>query len=215
LDFDQTPMMGLLLFNQSRTAKRRTTGRQKMSRTEQTTMNGLDPIALQSLIDSVSDDPRNGLTHWQVSTQWKGGTVSQANVSGYEIGGRRVDKNFELLIDEPLELGGTNSAANPQEVLLSAMNACMTVGYVAVATLMGITLESLEIDTEGDIDLRGFLGLDPDVKPGYDSLSYTVRIKGDASEADFQKLHETVIATSPNRFNIASPIALSSQLIVE
>ena len=79
----------------------------------------------------------------------------------------------------------------------------------------GIELEELRIETEGDIDLRGFLGLDPNIKPGYDEIHYTVHIKGKGTRAQFQKVHETVRATSPNYFNIANPIRLNSKLVVE
>ena len=82
--------------------------------------------------------------------------------------------------DEPCELGGANRYPNPQEHLLAALNACMTVGYVAQCAIRGIELESLEIETTGDIDLRGFLGLDDTIAPGYETMSYTVRIRGDA-----------------------------------
>ena len=78
-----------------------------------------------------------------------------------------MPRQFTIDIDEPYELGGSNRHANPQEHLLAALNACMMVGYVAQCSLRGITLEKLEIESEGDIDLRGFLGLDPAVSPGY------------------------------------------------
>jgi hypothetical protein len=91
----------------------------------------------------------------------------------------------------------------------------MMVGYVAQCALRGITLESLEIETEGDIDLRGFLGLDPGVVPGYESLSYTVRIKGDGTAEQFAEIHEAVKATSPNFYNVANAITLRPKLVVE
>ena len=100
-------------------------------------------------------------------------------------------------------------------VLIAALNACMTVGYVAQCTVRGITLENLEIETEGDIDLRGFLGIDPTVANGYEGLSYTVRIKGDATPEQFAEIHEAVMATSPNFYNIANPVALKANLVVE
>src|SRR5262245_26253475 len=77
------------------------------------------------------------------------------------------------------ELLGQNGAPNPQELLMAAFNACIMVGYLATASVMGIRLDSVEIDTEGELGLRGFLGIDPNVKPGYDSIRYTVRLKGD------------------------------------
>ena len=72
-----------------------------------------------------------------------------------------MQKDFTIRVDEPLELCGTNQFPNPQEYLLAALNACMIVGYVAACALEGITLQELRIETSGDIDLRGFLGLDP------------------------------------------------------
>ena len=65
----------------------------------------------------------------------------------------------------------------------------MIVGYAAVCALQGIELEELQIETEGDIDLRGFLGIDSSVKPGYDRLRYVVHIKGDATAEQFEKVY--------------------------
>ena len=95
---------------------------------------------------------------------------------------------------------------------MAALNACMIVGYVARAALAGITLESLEIETQGFVDLRGFLGIDPEIKPGYDTLRYTVRIKGVGTSEQFEEIHQTVMATSPNRFNVAEAIKLDATL---
>ncbi|MGK2907578.1 MAG: OsmC family protein, partial [Desulfuromonadales bacterium] len=88
-------------------------------------------------------------------------------------------------------------------------------GYAVGCAMEGIELEELRIETEGDIDLRGFLGLDPNVKPGYDEIRYTVHIKGKGTEEQFRKVHETVTATSPNRFNVANSIRLKSKLVME
>lgn len=184
--------------------------------TEQTNViNGIDTDAVKNLIGRVADDSKEGQTHWKVTTSWKGGARTETQVDGYHIGGQYVKKDFTIATDEPLELGGTNQNANPQETLMAAFNACMTVGYVVGCAMEGIELEELRIETEGDIDLRGFLGLDPDVKPGYDEIHYTVHIKGNGTKEQFQKVHDTVIATSPNRFNVANPIRLTSELVTE
>jgi len=182
---------------------------------ENTQVNGIDVDALTEAIEAITADPAKGRTHWQVTSRWRGGTRSDTSVKAYYIGGQRVTKDFTIRIDEPYELCGTNQFANPQEYLLAALNACMIVGYSAVCALQGIKLEELRIETEGDIDLRGFLGIDSSVKPGYDSLRYTVHISGDATVEQFEKVHEFVKATSPNRFNVATAIALKSQLVVE
>jgi len=182
--------------------------------TAPTIVNGINTDALRCAIDAITQDPAKGQTHWEVTSHWRGGTRSDAQVSSYSIGGQRVAKDFTIKADEPLELCGKNEFANPQEYLLAALNACMIVGYTALCALEGIELEELRIETEGDIDLRGFLGIAPEVVPGYEQLRYTVHIKGDATPEQFDKIHRTVMATSPNYFNVRNPIPLKSRLVV-
>ncbi|HEX4504176.1 MAG TPA: OsmC family protein [Alphaproteobacteria bacterium] len=178
-------------------------------------VNGLNVDDLFALIESVQNDAANAKTSWRVATTWQGQTRSRAEVTGYGIAGVDVPRRFTLDIDEPCELGGTDRFANPQEYLLAALNACLTVGYVAQCSVRGITLQNLQIETEGEIDLRGFLGIDPKVPNGYESLRYTVRIKGSGTPQQFAEIHEAVMATSPNFFNIANPVALKPTLLVE
>ena len=183
--------------------------------TESVTINGVNTEALRGAIDTIAKDPSHARTHWQVSSRWCGGFRSDTHVTQCNIGGQRVDKDFTIGVDEPLELFGTNEFANPQEHLLAALNACMIVGYSALCALEGIELEDLRIETEGDIDLRGFLGVAATVKPGYDQLRYTVHIKGDGTPEQFEKIHRAVMTTSPNYFNLATAVALKSRLVVE
>jgi uncharacterized OsmC-like protein len=178
-------------------------------------VNGIDTEGVKALIGHVAKDPKNANTHWQVTSHWKGGTRSDTKVKGYGFGKENIKKDFTIQIDEPTELGGTNQFANPQEYLLAALNGCIMVGYVVGCSMEGIELEELRIETEGDIDLRGFLGLDKNVKPGYSEIKYKVHIKGNGTPQQFQKVHETVCATSPNRFNIANAIKIDSKLVVE
>jgi organic hydroperoxide reductase OsmC/OhrA len=182
--------------------------------TAPTTVNGINTDALRGAIEAITLDPAKGMTHWEVTSHWRGGTRSDGLVRSYSIGGERVAKDFTIRVDEPLELCGTNKFANPQEHLLAALNACMIVGYAACCALEGIELEELRIETEGDIDLRGFLGISADVKPGYDQLRYTVHIKGSGTPEQFEKIHRTVMGTSPNYFNVTNGIPLKSRLVV-
>ncbi|MBX3365349.1 MAG: OsmC family protein [Phycisphaeraceae bacterium] len=182
---------------------------------EHTTVNGIDVAALRGCIVDIQSDSARGQTSWAVTSTWKGGTRSDHAVRGFGFGGRYIERPFTISVDEPHELCGTNEFANPQEYLMSALNACMMVGYSAVAALMGITLTKLEIDLRGDIDLRGFLGIDAKVKPGYGNLQQTVRIAGDATEEQFRQLHEIIKATSPNFFNITTAIPTGSRLVIE
>jgi uncharacterized OsmC-like protein len=183
--------------------------------TEPTVVNGINVDDLFALIDNVKREPAKGKTNWHVTTTWQGQARSRAEIENYEIGGERVPRRFSIDIDEPRELGGSNSFANPQEHLIAALNACMTVGYAAQCAVRGITLESLAIETEGEIDLRGFLGIDPAVPQGYENLSYTVRIKGNGTREQFAAVHKAVMATSPNFYNLSQPVALKPALVVE
>jgi uncharacterized OsmC-like protein len=180
-----------------------------------TVVNGINVDDLFALIDDVKREPAKGKTNWHVITTWQGQTRSRAEIERYEFGGEKVPRRYSIDIDEPRELGGSNKFANPQEHLIAALNACMTVGYVAQCAVRGITLESLSIETDGDIDLRGFLGIDPAVPPGYEKLSYTVRIKGSGTKEQFAEIHKAVMATSPNFYNLSQAVALKPALIVE
>ena len=183
---------------------------------EPTIVNGINVDAVLELIENVKADAAQGKTHWHVTSRWQGQTWSRTQVEGFKLGGMRSPaREFSIDIDEPTELGGSNRFANPQEYLLAALNACMVVGYTAQCTLRGISLEKLEIETQGDIDLRGFLGLDPSVPPGYDKLSYTVRIKGNGTREQFLEIHKAVMATSPNFYNLSRPVGLEPTLVVE
>lgn len=178
-------------------------------------VNGLNVDALFALIDSVKENPANGKTHWRATSHWQGQAWARTVVDGLKFGGKYVPRRFTIDIDEPYELGGSNRFANPQEHLLAALNSCMMVGYVAQCSVRGIVLEKLEIETDGEIDLRGFLSLDPAVPNGYRGIHYSVRIKGSGTEEEFAEIHQAVMATSPNFYNISQPIELMSDLIVE
>ena len=177
-------------------------------------VNGLDLQALAEEVEAIEKDPSKGLVTFDVTTRWKGQTRSETTVDGYTLGGERFVRSHTIVADEPYELLGADSAPNPQELLMAAFNACITVGYVAGAALKGINLESLEIKTRGQLDLRGFLGLSDAVPPGYENIDYVVSIKGDGSPEDFAEIHETVMKTSPNYFNMSRPIKMNGSLNV-
>lgn len=177
-------------------------------------VNGLDLESLGRLVDEIKNDAAKGFVRFKVASSWKGQTRSEARVESYFMNGQEIPRRFSISADEPPELLGQNSAPNPQELLMAAFNACIMVGYVATAAVMGVRLESVEIETEGELNLRGFLGIDESVKPGYDSIQYTVRLKGDGTAEQFQSIHENVIKTSPNYFNIARPVGVKSKLVI-
>ncbi len=177
-------------------------------------INDINISNLAGFVEKVEADSANGVVKFSVATEWKGGTRSETVVSGWEMAGTPLHKNFTIFADEPVELLGKNEAPNPQELLLAAMNACMMVGYVATAAMMGVRLTSLQIRTSGALDLRGFLDLDASVKPGYDSIDYEIIVAGDGTPEQFQQIHEKVTKTSPNRWNLANSIRLNPKLTI-
>jgi uncharacterized OsmC-like protein len=148
----------------------------------------IDVSALKSFVDRVKNDPDQRTASFKVKTEWKGQTKTVTTVSNYGLGGTKFSRDFQIHADERPELLGGNTAPNPQELLMADLNACLSVGHAANAAATGIHLEKLEIETEGQLDLRGFLGLDSTVKPGYEEIHYTVVVKSSAPQ---EKLEET------------------------
>jgi hypothetical protein len=178
------------------------------------TVNGICVDDVQALIAGVAAKPAAGATHWRVASSWREAMHSQAHVDGFAIGGQTVQRQFAFDVDEPLQLAGANAYANPQEYLLGALNACLIAGFTVLCAMHGYRLDSLAVVTEGDIDLRGFLGLDTSVSPGYDALKTTLTVKGSASAEEFRTIFDIALATSPNVHNLTRPIALTSSLEV-
>lgn len=175
-------------------------------------INGINVSDVESLLETVRANPAEGETRWKVKTAWQGQTHSRSSVASFGIGAKEAPRQFSIDIDEPNELGGANQFANPQEHLIAALNACMMVGYVALCSLQGIEIDDLEIETEGTIDLRGFLGLSEDIPAGYEELRYTVTISGSASREEFEEIHKMVQATSPNFYNLSRAVRLNATL---
>lgn len=174
--------------------------------------NGIDVAALQQFAKGVAEDASKRNARFNVKTKWEHQTRSVATVSHYSLGGVDHQRHFEIAADEPAELLGQNSAPNPQELLMAALNACLTVGYVVNAAAMGITVHSLEIETDGELDLRGFLGLDESVNPGYDEVSYVVRLHTNAPREQVEELHKIVTKTSVNLANFSKAIRMVPKL---
>ncbi|WP_243450949.1 OsmC family protein [Sphingosinicella sp. CPCC 101087] len=176
------------------------------------TLNGIDLQALEETVEAIRRDPAAGLVEFRVKTQWTGRTRSESRIESCRIGGKEIARRFKIVADEPSQLLGNNSAPNPQELLLSALNACMTVGYVAQAAVRGVALDDIRIETAGELDLRGFLGLVDDVPPGYRRIEFVVHLEGDGTADQYREIHDAVIASSPSFFNMTHAIELNGRL---
>jgi uncharacterized OsmC-like protein len=177
-------------------------------------VNGIDMDAFQQFAEGVSQNPDISTARFNVQTRWAGQTRSVSTVKSYELRGKTYERNFHIASDEPTEILGTDTAPNPQELLMAALNACLTVAYVAIAASKGVTVNALSIETTGQLDLRGFLGLDETINPGYDEVQYSVHIDADGTPAQLEEIHTAVIQTSPNYANFSRAIRMVPKLVI-
>jgi uncharacterized OsmC-like protein len=183
--------------------------------TKTTYLNGIDTEALASALAAVEADPTQAAIAFRAKTRWQGGLSARTDIESWDLGGQRLARRHQIVSDEPTELLGGNTAPNPQDMILSALASCMTVGYVVGATALGVRIDSLEIDTHCAFDLRGSFGLDPAIPPGAKRIKYTVRIKGSGTREQFEEIHQRVLATSPNYYHLTNAIDLDASLVVQ
>ncbi len=166
-------------------------------------INGLDVEYLTNVVKAVKENPDLGKTLWKASAKWKGGFKGEARI-----------RDFVIKMDEPEDLGGTNTAPNMVEMVLGAYGCCLIVGYTMNAAVRGIEIAKLEIDVEGDIDLPGFLALEsPDkVWPGFTKVRARVFLKTAApvSKENIQELHDAVVNTSPVGSVLKNPVEVTT-----
>ncbi len=115
-------------------------------------------------------------------------------------------RQHSIITDEPESLGGTDAGPNPVELILAALGTCQEITYRAYAAAMDIPLDHVSVKLEGQIDLRGFFGVDDEVRPGYRSIRGTVTLESDASEAQLQQLRAAVDAHCPVLDILSQPV---------
>ena len=165
---------------------------------------GFDKERLGGFIKRVQDDPATGGTVWTATTHWQHGFKSEATIRSHRV-----------RMDEPAELGGSDTAPNMVEVVLGAYGCCLTTGFVANAGLLGIDLERVDISLAGDLDLQAFFGLKPpqEVSPGYTEVRATIRLTApSASEEQLRNLYASVVATSPVGAIMERPVKIVTEL---
>ncbi len=160
--------------------------------------NGVDTPTLFATINAVAGQPELAKFQFRAQSRWMGGTHSRSTMSGFSgAGGEHVHKQaYTADADHPGVLCGGDDGPTPVEYLLHALAACLTAGIANVAAARGVTLESVESRIEGDIDLRGILGISDMVRNGYEGIRITFRIKGDAPEETLRQIVEQSRARS-------------------
>jgi uncharacterized OsmC-like protein len=161
-------------------------------------INGIDTEALFATIDAIKADASKASCKFFAATEWRSGTVSDTKVSKYELGGQEIKQDYTIATDEPGALLGTDTAPNPQMLLYAALNSCVLNTFVVNAAARGIRIDSLRLDLEGELDLRGFLAIDPSINAGYDELTLVCRVKGNGTKEQYQECLDAGTRFSPN-----------------
>lgn len=142
-------------------------------------VNGVDVDVLMGTINAIKSDPGLGACHFRAANAWLAGSHNRSTVTGFYGARQEIAhmQTFTMDADEPAILAGADKGANPVEHLLHALASCLTTSMIAHAAVRGIRIEALESRLEGDIDLRGFLGLDDEVPKGYTAIRAAFRVK--------------------------------------
>ncbi len=154
--------------------------------------NGVDTPTLLATINAVGAQPELAKFQFRASNRWQAGTHSQTRIQSFSGAGAEQMhvKEFVYDADHPAVLVGRDQAPTPVEFLLHALAACLTAGIANVAAARGVSLNEVESRVEGNIDLRGILGLSDQVRNGYQQLSINFTIKGDAPPDVLERIVE-------------------------
>lgn len=156
-------------------------------------VNGVDQTALQETCDLIKKKPELAKAEFRVHNSWIDGGHNQVSVQGYYAAGEEQktrEEPFLFEADEPPALLGGDSGANPVEYLLSALSSCMTTAIVYHAAARGFEIKKLESEFKGELDLQGFLGLNPSVPKGYKKIYAVFKVKTDAPKNVIEECYQ-------------------------
>jgi uncharacterized OsmC-like protein len=154
--------------------------------------NGVDTDQMYGTLDAIDADPSLGVFRFRARNHWIDGAHNRSTIQGFYGAGHEDESRkapFTIDAGEPAVLLGTDTGANPAEHLLHALAACLTTSLVYVAAARKVHLTEVESTLEGDMDVRGALGLSDEVRNGFTRIRATFTVKGDAPA---EKLREVV-----------------------
>jgi uncharacterized OsmC-like protein len=178
-------------------------------------VNGVDVMKLKQTVQAISETPSLADFKFRIANKWQGGGLNQTTVkASYGAGQdfRERDGKFTMQADEPPILLSGDKAANPVEHLLHALAACVTTTAVYHSAAREIRLESVESTLEGELDLQGFLGLDPNVPKGYRNIKMNVHITGDLSEEQKREVMRLGCEFSPVYSMVSKSVPITVEL---
>lgn len=186
----------------------------ELAHKKDTIVNGINVDQLFGTVEAIKDNPEIARFKFRAKNKWVAGTYNRASVRDF-YGALREDISREPAvydIDEPPVLLGSNLGTNPVEYLLVALSGCLTTTLIAQASVRGIEIRNVESRFEGDLDLRGFLGVSEDVPVGYERISVLMKIEADITDAEKEELIRAAKKYSPVYNSIARPVAVSVDL---
>lgn len=162
-------------------------------------MNGVDVKQLGETIEAIAATPRVARFQFRAAGRWVDGGHNRITVQDFDGACQRWERPapFALDADEPPVLLGTDRGPNPVEYVLAGLAGCLTTSLVYHAAARGIRIDRVETRLEGDLDLRGFLGMDPSVRNGYEAVRVVFRVEGDAPQEVLEELVRVAQARSP------------------
>jgi len=145
------------------------------------------------------------------------GNEPQHAAATFEARSRQLDglrsavsvRDFTVPVDEPAALGGNDTAPNPVKYILAALASCQEITYRLYADALAIPLRGVSVEIEGDLDLRGFFAVDPEVRAGYQEIVATVTLDSPAHPEDLRRLKETVDAHCPVLDILRNPVPVN------
>jgi len=178
------------------------------------TLNGVNVDQLFGNIDAIKNAPVLGKFKFRANNKWVNGGHNITTIKNFHGVQQEHDhaNPFELDADEPPLLLGKDIGPNPVEYALTALAACVTTALVYHAAAKGIRLNAVESRLEGDIDLRGFLGISDDVRRGYDNVRIYYKIDADAPNEQLEELIQMGTKYSPVFDTITNPVNVTAHL---
>ena len=165
----------------------------------ETVRNGVDTAQMYGTLDALNANPELGVFQFRASNRWLGGAHNRSTIRSFYGAGQEDDSRaeaFSIDAGEPAVLLGVDTGPNPAEALLHALAACLTTTLVYVAAARKVNLTEVESTLEGNMDVRGCLGLTDEVRNGFTNISVRFRISGDAPEEKLQEIVERAQARS-------------------
>jgi len=175
--------------------------------------NGVNVQALLDAREALKGAPEATKFTWRAACQWKNGTFSETTIQGFRgLGQEQQHKQpFAFGADHPEIFAAEDRGITPVEYMLVGLASCLTAGVAAVAQNRGIQLRSVKATVEGTMDIQGILGMDSEVRNGYDGIKVTFNIDADASKQEI----EALVAQSQKRSAVYDVITNPTDVTVE